>query len=209
MSPRTLEDSRRWVVGGTAVFLGATAQLSDADVRQPSALPDWTVGQVIGHVAANADALGNLADWARTGVETPMYASLEARNAAIAEARNLPAGQLIEWFTVSDEELNAKLDELSADQWQVPVATRKGPVPASAIPWLRAREVYIHATDLGLGIGFEDLPADFLAELVADICAARGLNPAGLPQGPQSEVAAWLAGRPHTLVGAPELGPWL
>lgn len=206
---RTLDDARRWVTDGTAIFLGAVAGLSDAQVSEPSSLPDWTVGQVIGHVAANADALGNLADWARTGVEKPMYASLEARNAAIAQARTLPAEEVVSWFTASDERLNAKLDELSSDQWQVLVASRKGTVPASEIPWMRAREVCVHAVDLGVGVTFDDLPVDFLSALVADIGAARGLDAAQLLEGPLPQVAAWLAGRSHTLDNAPELGPWL
>ena len=199
--PRTLAECRRWVTDGTAPTLGRIAGLSEAQVREPSALPDWTVGQVIGHVWDNADGLGNLADWARTGNETPMHASLDARNAAIEQARHKPTQELLSWFTASDEGLNAKFDEFSDEQWQTLVATR---LPATEIPWMRAREVFIHATDLGLGVKFEDLPEEFVAALVVDIYGARGLQPDELPQ-----VAAWLAGRRHTLVDAPDLGPWL
>lgn len=206
---RSLADTRRWVADGTALFLGAVAGLSDAQVGEPSGLPGWTVGQVIGHVAANADALGNLADWARTGVSKPMYASPEAREATIAQARAMSAVEVVSWFTASAEALNAKLDDLSGDQWSVLVMSRKGEVAASEIPWMRAREVCVHAVDLGLNVSFEDLPGDFLEALVWDICGARGLDSDQLPDGPIAEVAAWLTGRPHTLPNAPELGPWL
>lgn len=209
VAARTLDGARRWAAEGTALFLGAVAELSDAQMLEPSALPGWTVGQVIGHVAANADALGNLADWARTGVEKPMYASPEAREATIESARTMSAVQVVSWFTASAAELNAKLDELTADQWRVQVTTRKGQVRASEIPWMRAREVCVHAVDLGLDVDFEDLPGDFLEALVWDICGARGLDPEQLPHGPIGEVAAWLAGRPYVLPNAPELGPWL
>ena len=46
-------------------------------------LPGWTVGHVLTHVARNADAYTNLLTWARTGVETPAYASPEAREALL------------------------------------------------------------------------------------------------------------------------------
>lgn len=209
MSPRTLEDSRRWMAEGTARLLGCIVGLPDADVGMPSALPDWTVGQVIGHVAANADGLCNLVDWARTGVEKPMYASLQARNAPIEAARDKPAMQLISWFTASAGDLDAKLDELRGQQWERLVATRRGEVMASVIPWLRAREVWVHAVDLNLGVDFADLPQDFLAALVEDIAHNRGLAAGQLPDGPLPEVAAWLAGRPYRLPNAPDLGPWL
>ncbi|MEU8615746.1 maleylpyruvate isomerase N-terminal domain-containing protein, partial [Actinoplanes sp. NPDC048791] len=49
--------------------------LEDSAMSAPSALPGWTVGHVLTHVARNADAYTNLLTWARTGVETPAYAS--------------------------------------------------------------------------------------------------------------------------------------
>jgi maleylpyruvate isomerase len=116
---------------GTALFLGGIERLSDAQARMPSALLDWTVGQVIGHVAANADALCNLVGWAGTGIETPMSASLEARNAAIAEARNPSAGELISWFTAAGEEFTAQLDE-------VPVAGARRDLQGGVCPRLRS-----------------------------------------------------------------------
>ncbi len=65
----------------------------------------------------------------------------------------------------------------------------------------------VHAVDLGTGVTFAGLPDGFLSALAEEIRAKRGL--AGLPDGPLPEVTAWLAGRPHALAGAPELGPWL
>ena len=81
-----MNDPRRtlpWVDTGTALFLETVAGLSDTDLAAPSGLPGWTRAHVAGHVARNADALGNLVTWARTGVETPAYASPEQRAADI------------------------------------------------------------------------------------------------------------------------------
>ena len=69
---------------GAAYYDGLLDGLPDAAFAEPSALPDWTRGHVVAHVALNALALTRLVHWAATGVETPMYASPEARNADIA-----------------------------------------------------------------------------------------------------------------------------
>jgi maleylpyruvate isomerase len=100
------------------------------------------------------------------------------------------------------------MEALTADQWAAEVVTAQGrTVPATEIPWLRAREVCVHVVDLGTGLTFADLPEDFLTALVADIKAKRGLDE--LPTGPLPDVASYLAGRPHSLAGVPDLGPWL
>ena len=105
-------------------------------------------------------------------------------------------------------QLATALESLTADQWAREVRTaQRRAVPATEIPWLRAREVMVHAVDLGVGITFADLPTGFLEALVADISAKRG--EIMLPDAPLPDVAAWLAGRPHALLDAPELGPWL
>ena len=104
---------------------------------------------------------------------------------------------------------------------------------AGQIPWMRVREVYVHAVDLAAGTAFADLPADFLAALLDDVTArrsARGDGPAlavaasdtggrwevagsGAPvrvTAPLAALAAWLTGRPApSLANAPVLPPWL
>lgn len=204
------EDARRWATDGSTLLLRIATGLTDEDVRTPSTLPGWTVGQLVAHIAANADALGNLVRWAATGIETPMYPSVEARTAVIEQARSKNAVELLEWLEESDSRLEAGFDALNDDQWTATVKTIQGrALPATQLPWLRSREAMIHAVDLDRGIGFADLPAGFIEALIDDICTKRALDPSTLPTGPRHQVAAWLAGRPHTLIEAPELGPWL
>lgn len=204
------KDARRWATGGSTLLLRVASGLTDKDVRTPSTLPAWTVGQLLAHIAANADALGNLVRWAATGIETPMYPSAEARNAVIQQARSKGAAELLEWLEESDSRLEAGFDALSDDQWTATVKTIQGrDLPATELPWLRSREALIHAVDLDRGIGFADLPADFIEALIDDICIKRTLESSTLPAGTRDQLAAWLAGRPHTLIEAPELGPWL
>ncbi|MFE6287417.1 maleylpyruvate isomerase family mycothiol-dependent enzyme [Streptomyces sp. NPDC057877] len=208
-APRTRDDARAWARTGTELLLDAVAGLDEDAFSAPSLLPDWTRKHLVAHVAANADALGNLVHWAATGEERPMYASPEERATGIAKGPTLSADELRSWLAASAHKLAAGLEGLTDEQWGREVVTAQGrTVPATELPWMRAREVCVHAVDLGTGVvTFADLPKGFLTALVAEIRAKRGL--AELPDGPLPEAAAWLAGRPHSLPGAPALGPWL
>jgi len=208
MVARTFEDARRWASQGTTLLQSAAAGLTDEDLRAPSTLPGWSVGNLIAHVAANGDALVNLVDWARTGVESPMYAGPEDRAAGIAKGDTLSAAEAAQWLADSITALDAAMDHLTEEQWAHEIVTAQGrTVPATEIPWMRSREVMVHAVDLARGVAFADLPTDFCDALIVDVLAKRGET--DLPSGSTADIAAWLAGRPHHLAEAPELGPWL
>ena len=64
-----------WMGAGTEFLLRAVGALPDDALALPSRLPGWTRAHVVAHVARNAEALGRLARWAATGVETPMGSS--------------------------------------------------------------------------------------------------------------------------------------
>ncbi|MER5371370.1 maleylpyruvate isomerase family mycothiol-dependent enzyme [Streptomyces sp. NPDC002722] len=205
---RTLTDARGWMQQGTKLLLASVDGLAPASYDAPSGLPGWSRRHLVAHVAANADALCNLVHWAATGEKTPMYASLEERAAGIARGARLPAEELAAWTHESSERLETAMAALPFERWQAEVVTAQGrTVPASEIPWMRSRETCVHAVDLATGVGFADLPKEFLAALVVDIKAQRGLDT--VPDGRLPDLAAYLAGRPYTLAEAPELGPWL
>lgn len=216
---RTLDDGLRWVDEGTALVRRALGGLAgDAALSEASALPGWTRKHLLAHVAANADAIGNLVAWAKTGVETPMYSSTTQRNADIEAGAGRPADDLLAWFDRSATQLGEGFASLSDAEWEHQVITAQGrSVPASETPWMRAREVMVHAVDLGGGVTFDDLPADFLSALEADIRARRATVAHDVPEvtGSQADVVAWLAGRDHgpvTLADgdpAPALPAWL
>lgn len=214
---RTLDDARDWMETGTRLVLAAVAGLGEDGFDAPTLLPDWNRRALVAHLAANADAIGNLVHWAATGIETPMYPSMEARAEGIARGATLSASALDSWLRTSAERLAEAMDRLTDAQWAHQVRTAQGrTVPASETPWMRAREVCVHAVDLATGITFADLPDDFNRELCDDIRElrrTRGSGPTELPPevagAPLPEVTAWLAGRPHTIPDAPVLGPWL
>lgn len=208
MTGRTHTDALKWAEHGTGLFVTQTALLDDRSMAAPSLLPGWTRKHLVAHAAANADALGNLVHWARTGERTPMYSSPDQRDADIESGAALPADELTTWLNEAVRKLSVAMAALSEDDWHNEVVTAQGrTVPATEIPWLRAREVCVHAVDLGTGTTFADLPDAFLSALVTDIRGKRGLDE--IPDGPLPEVTAYLAGRPHSLAGVPDLGPWL
>jgi maleylpyruvate isomerase len=203
---RSLPAARGWMERGTQVLLETAAAMEQSyDVA--TALPGWTRKHLVAHVASNADALLGLVRWAATGVEAPMYHSPRERAATIERGTRLPPAELSDWLASSADRLAAAMDELTPRQWEAEVVTARGrTVPASELPWLRSREVWVHAVDLG-GVDFADLPGGFLSALICDIASQRGLSE--LPEGPDHEVVGWLAGRTHRLAGVPDLGPWL
>lgn len=201
--------SQEWVAEGTALCREALVELDG-----PSLLPGWTRKHVAAHLSLNAEAIGNLVHWAKTGQERRMYSSPEQRGADIDAAALRPTDELLSWFDKSARVLADVTAELTEEQWQRPVLTAQGKeIPATETPWLRSREVMIHAVDLGTGVTFADLPTDFLEALSADIRAKRGDVPE--VTGPLPEVAAYLAGRSYDGVLAADgkpaepLPPWL
>ena len=201
--------TRDWVIEGTALCRRALG-----DLDGPSLLPGWTRRHVAAHLCLNAEALGNLVHWARTGDERPMYSSPDQRTTDIEVGALRPSDDLRAWFDDSARSLSAAMDELTAEQWQTTVRTAQGrEVPATEIVWLRSREVMIHAVDVGTGVTFADLPTDFLETLSRDIRNKRGDAPQ--VRGSLPDTTAYLAGRPYTKVHAPDgtpaqpLPPWL
>jgi maleylpyruvate isomerase len=229
------EQALTWMHDGTRRLLGDVAGLADDAFGEPTALPGWSRRYLLAHIAANADALRNLVHWACTGEERRMYASPEQREADIAAGSKLPAAELRAWIASSSQALAADFDALGdGPAWEAQVITAQGLTrSASEIPWMRDREVWIHAVDLRAGTTWRDLPADFLTALLDDVTSRRsatGSGPAltvaatdtghawevagtGTPvqvSAPLDALAAYLTGRDADLVpAAPVLPPWL
>jgi maleylpyruvate isomerase len=145
-------------------LLASAAALTDVTAGEPSPLPGWTRGHVLTHVARNADGLGNLLRWARTGTKTPMYASREARRAAIEAGAGRPAAELTADVRATAIAFAAEAASLPGEAWAAQVQMLAGaPFAALGVLGWRLREVEIHHVDLGTGY----LPADWPAEFVA------------------------------------------
>jgi len=220
-----------WMRTGTEHVFALVAKLSDAELAGPSALPEWSRAHVVAHLARNAEALIRLVNWARTGVETPMYPSREARAADIAASAGHPPQRLRAELTATAADLDTALAALTPEQWQAQVRSALGrPLPAAQVPWMRIREVWLHAVDLDAGADVADVPdgvVDLLLDEVtttlsaADGCPAATLAPTDRDRSlrlggaagpvvaaPAATLVGWLTGR-TTLPDAPKPPPWL
>lgn len=177
-------------------------EISPIDPARPSALPGWTVGHLLTHIARNADSHLDLLDG------RPQYPSAASRDA------DIEAGSGREWSALVDDvhASSAALDErwAATDEWEGTASMLSGPRPRHLLPLLRQREVEVHRADLGLGYGFEDFPNDYVRKdlrLMEMLWRARkpmGLTPlpdAALRLAPAARLA-WMMGR-ITVAGLP------
>jgi maleylpyruvate isomerase len=167
---------------GAVVFEAAARDAAGhGGLTQPSGLPGWTQAYVVAHVARNADALVNLLTWARTGVPTPMYASREARAAQIEADAQRPDGELLDDLTAASARFARAAAATGGDCWLTPVQTALGKtVPASTVPWMRTRETWVHAVDLGAAVTLADVPRE-VTELLLDDAVADFADRADVP----------------------------
>lgn len=179
MVSRELADVLRWMRTGRAAFGEHVAALDEPGMRAPSLLPGWSRAHVVAHMARNADGLRRLANWARTGVETPMYASWEMRDEEIEATARHDADRLRSELNAAETALADDLDGLTEQQWKNEVRTPRGrAVPATEIPWMRVRELWLHAVDLGTGFRLSGIPADIVDALLDDVTAMSAARPA-------------------------------
>jgi maleylpyruvate isomerase len=201
----------------TERVLRTAAALDGAAVAEPSRLPGWTRGHVLTHLARNADAYTNLLTWARTGVETPGYATPTARAEGIEAGADRPLADQIADLRDAAERFADTAAAMPAGAWTF-VLPPTG-LPAAAVPWARLREVEVHHVDLGAGYTPEDWTEAFAQRLLREIVGkvsnhpdtpALILRPDGIEHpvtvgdvtdatptlsGPVRSIVAWLAGR--------------
>lgn len=208
-----------WAEDGQLALQRAVDALTADAVPEPSALPGWTRGHLLTHLARNADALVNLLTWARTGIRTPMYASPDQRATDIEAGAGRPLAEQRADVRESAARFAKAAEALSDEAWSATVVSGQGrEIPASEVPWLRAREVWIHLVDLRVGAGMDVLPPDLAWALVRDVAGwmsarlgadtgaeltaeGHGTVVLGTPctgvtvTGPPYALAAWLTGR--------------
>ncbi|CAN5361380.1 maleylpyruvate isomerase family mycothiol-dependent enzyme [soil metagenome] len=211
-----------WMKEGEARFLAQLDGLTDDELRADSALPDWSRAHVAAHVARNAEAVARLLTWARTGEPTSMYPDTETRNRDI----ELSARQEPEALRADVGRTSAQFDDdistLPEQAWTARVQTMQGrEIRASAVPWMRVREVWLHLVDLGSGVLVESWPGDLVDAVLDEVTATMSgredapswllratdrdrdwqVGPGGgdLPQqevsGTAANLLAWLTGR--------------
>lgn len=236
MSRQDLTRTLPWLREGTALLFATVDRLPDPEFAAPSVLPGWSRAHVLGHVARNAEALGRLAAWARTGVPTPMYRDRAQRAADIEASAALPPATLRRELVETAARLDEALAGLDADAWRAEVRSALGrAMPAAEIPWLRIREVWLHAVDLAAGVQLTAVPPELVDVLLDDVTGTLGGRPdcpavrlvpddrdrtwrlgAGDPAvdatGSAARLLGWVTGRDpdsDVLAGSVRLPPWL
>lgn len=194
-----------WARAGTEFFAGLVAGLADEELAHESLLPGWTRATVVAHVCRNADALGNLLHWARTGVETPMYSGPDQRERDVARSAQQTPAELRADLATTTERLWRAMDAMPASAWSATVRTITGrEVRAALVPWLRAREVWLHGVDLRAAAGMDVLPTDMAHALLTDVTTA--LNARNAPAVELVDAAAGGVWRLGVVRGGPASG---
>ncbi len=208
MNRQDIDQTLPLMGAGTEFLIQLVDALPDDALREPSALAGWSRAHVVAHVARNAEALTRLATWARTGVETPMYPDRESRAREIESSAREPVGTLRRELVSTARDLDAALAALDDEGWRATVRSALGrPLPASEVPWMRIREVWLHAVDLDAGAGLHELPPEVVDALLDDATALLTTKD-GCPSAvlaPDDRDQRWQLGEPggDLVVGGP------
>lgn len=165
---RSPEESLRRLDDATELFVSCSERLDDADLDGPSLLPGWSRGHLLAHVCTHAETLVRLAAAARTGERLPGHPWPE-QTADIESGAGLAPDLLRAWVLSSAAGLGEALELLDIEQWHAELEVPGGHrVRIADLPWLRIREMSVHAVDLGVGLAFSDLPVGLLVALMDD-----------------------------------------
>ncbi|HEV3360194.1 MAG TPA: maleylpyruvate isomerase family mycothiol-dependent enzyme [Pseudonocardiaceae bacterium] len=195
-----------------ARIAGLLDGFTDQQARADSALPGWSRGHVVTHLAELSRAFVRQAEYARAGRTIEIYdVGRPGRDAAIEAKAGRPAAELRTDLLDAQAALELAWRDLTDADWARPILYRDGVLLDTA--FAKWRETEIHAADLDLGYRSADWPEE-LCDYLIDFLAPR--LPEGVPltvaaQGELTDVVAWLAGREPIgeLTGSlPELGPW-
>ncbi|WP_441248976.1 maleylpyruvate isomerase family mycothiol-dependent enzyme [Kitasatospora sp. McL0602] len=211
-----MEDLFEEVASSGARFAASVAQLGDGGMRAASALPGWSRGHVVSHVARSVDAYLWLLAVARTGAEPGPRADGAAIARAVEEGAGRSAAELA-------ADLRGRLDQLAeaaaampGDRWDFPVTALAGwQHPARYTLRRCLRELETHHIDLAVGYRPTDWPQAYVSWALDDTFAALAARqfplarveatdlgrswrpaPAGpVVTGPGHALLAWLSGR--------------
>jgi maleylpyruvate isomerase len=213
--------------------------IDDAIARSESALPGWTIGHVLTHLARNADSHTRMIDAAKLGESVAQYpGGFAQRESEIEAGAGRDAAALLDDVRHADDELANAYAQVDDAVWSQRAVRLDRSWPVADLPFLRWREVAIHAIDLGLpSIGIDIWREEYVDhELRRQIAALAMRLPASIalrlaPRGVNwstvvmhlgnasdhefitvdcspSELLAWTVGRSPGEPHWPSLTPW-
>lgn len=202
------------------------ADVDEAAVREPSALPGWSRAHVMAHIANFSDAMKRQVDEAVAGRLIEFYdGGMPARVAAIESGSTRSAEELKQNIARATAGLVAAWE--TVDDWTRPVTHRNGTLADTVYTgW---RELAIHTADLGLDHATsDDWSPEFCTHLLTflrprvpegthlvlqapGVRWEQGEGDEVVIEGKLTDLTAWMAGRQPRgpLTGdLPELLPW-
>lgn len=198
------------------LLLSSLNNLTDAECREPSMLPNWSRGHVLTHLARNADSHAHLLVAAGSGEIADQYpGGIQVRNQAIEDGSNRTVDELINDLRTSIYSLEAEWAKATPTTWQGEGRTARGAVIAmSDLVFLRWREVEVHHADLGREFGWQQWSDLYVRlELEKQVMTWRSRKPMGLTDLPAIALEllprhrlAWLLGRTE-VEGLPKPDP--
>ena len=204
-SPRDLDAH---VVGCSAAHQRLLADLDGRDdewCRANSALPGWTRGHVLTHLARNAEGLARLLECAARGEVGEQYpGGASTRNQGIEEGANRSARELVVDLRSTIYLLEGAWTTASAEAWEGKGVLSSGAViPVREVVFRRWREVEVHHADLIASVSFVDWTPHYVRlDLEYQVMQWRARKPMGLTVLPELALKlaphdrlAWLLGR--------------
>jgi maleylpyruvate isomerase len=209
------------VISAHRRFVADVSGLTAVELAVPTALPGWTRGHVIAHVADGGRAFADLTEAALRGEIVSLFpGGVDERNARIEEFATAP--DLMDRLGDGIARLEAAWARAEPGDWRRPVRFRNGDLAGTV--FARWRETWIHLVDCAVGVTPADWP-ESLAAHVIDFLWSR--VPSGVAlvatdtgehwgsgdpvSGTVRDLAAWVAGRtPMGAVAGPPVGlnPW-
>ena len=186
-------------------LLQSLDSLTDDQCREPSALPGWTRGHVLSHLARNAESHVHVLQCAARGEVGEQYVGgAKARKEGIESHANDSAESLVNAVRRSIYALEGQWAATNSEGWQGHGVNSAGAsIAMSDIVFLRWREVEVHHADLSLAFTFADWNSTYVRyELDRQVMMWRASKPMGLTPVPKivlqlspNERLAWFLGR--------------
>ncbi|MER6142000.1 maleylpyruvate isomerase family mycothiol-dependent enzyme [Streptomyces sparsogenes] len=154
-----VRDAVGYVVGSGDRLVRTAARLSDTALRAPSALPGWTRGHVLAHVAHSVDAYVWLLELAHTGREPGPRTDAAALASAVERDALLSADDIAVRLRENLDRFTAQARAMPAPAWERLVPALAGwRHPAWYLLLRCLRELETHHLDLDTGHGTEQWP---------------------------------------------------
>jgi maleylpyruvate isomerase len=186
-------------------LLQSLDSLTDDQCREPSALPGWTRGHVLSHLARNAESHVHVLQCAARGEVGEQYVGgAKARKEGIESHAHDSAESLVSAVRKSIYALEGQWAATNSEGWQGHGVNSAGAsIAMSDIVFLRWREVEVHHADLSLAFTFADWNSTYVRmELDRQVMMWRASKPMGLTPVPKialqlspNERLAWFLGR--------------